>query len=187
MNDKAFGEAQQQQPEAHLARMLVANYAKPSAAFLTDLDALLPTGFVYGYANRDAEWQGIIATLSLSIFIGIFVSLLFLIGAGSAIYFKLFTELEGDRKTYASLYRIGFTKGELISTIRQQINVLFFLPFLVGAIHSAVALGTLGRALGVSFLPYTLTILALFFVVQMVFALLTQWTYVRAVRPVQYA
>lgn len=187
LNNQTFARVREAQGERNVARMLVANYAKPTNAFIADVQALVPDGFVEGYANRDVEWQDIMATLALSIFIGLFVSLLFLIGAGSAIYFKLFTELEGDRKTYGALYRIGFTKQELLRTIRQQINVLFFLPFVVGALHSTVALGTLGRSLGANFLPYTMTILALFFVVQLVFALLTQWTYVRAVRPAQYA
>lgn len=169
--------------EEEQIRVLLATYDRPPRAFVEEFKTLVPHEFVLDYANRDADWLEITSTLALSMFVGVFVSLLFLIGAGSAIYFKLFTDITSDRETYAALHRIGFTEQEFTRTATQQIAVLFFLPFLVGALHSAVALSTLGRTLGANFFPYIATILALFFVVQVAFVLLTRLTYVRAVRP----
>src|SRR5690606_17432115 len=83
----------------------------------------------------------------LSMFAGLFVSLLFFIGAGSLIYFKLFTELESDRRLFERLRRLGITPGETSRTVTAQIAAVFLLPFALGGLHALVALDALGGLL----------------------------------------
>ncbi len=122
-------------------------------------------------------------SFGLSMFAGVFVSLLFFIGAGSLIYFKLFTELEGDRRLFDRLRRLGITPGETSRTVTAQIAALFLLPFALGALHALVALGALGSLLMVDVLEYSLIVVGLFAAVQFAFFLLTRWTYLRALTP----
>lgn len=80
----------------------------------------------------------------LTMFIGLFVSVLFFIAAGSMLYFKLFTEFQEDREQFIALKRIGLTDGELKKIVTTHIGMIFFLPFGVGVVHAAFALKTLG-------------------------------------------
>src|SRR5699024_5323224 len=106
----------------------------------------------------------------------------FFIGAGSLIYFKLFTELEDDRKLHARLRRIGATAREASRTVTEQIALIFLLPFAVGAVHAVVALTTFGTMLETSVASYTAIVIGLFAIVQVFFFLLTRSTYLSALQ-----
>lgn len=154
----------------------------PGASAL--VDDLLALGAVSApgadvMAGRDLAGREVRRTLGLSFFVGLFVSLLFFVGAGSLIYFKLFTELPEDSRTLWRLRRIGLTPGETGSLITWQVATIFFLPFAVGAVHAAFALTALGNLLGIGVGGYTVSVLVLFAVVQLAFYLFTRWTYLR--------
>ncbi len=147
-----------------------------------ELTALVdPEAFTY-VGDRGGALLEIRQVLGLSMFVGIFVSVLFFIAAGSMIYFKLFTELAEDRQLFRSLRRLGITQAETRAVVSGQMWLIFFLPFLVGAIHSLFALNTLGNMMGQSVLEYSLLVVGLFGLVQAAFYLLTRVTYMRALR-----
>ncbi len=134
----------------------------------------------------DARFMGVRQlrqTLGLSMFAGVFVSLLFFIGAGSLIYFKLFTELGEDRRLHGRLRRLGVTPGESARVVTAQIAVIYLLPFALGAVHAGFALDALGSLLQQDVTRYSLVVIGLFAAVQGAFFLLTRWTYLRALRP----
>jgi len=133
--------------------------------------------------NRHTELSEIRSILGLSLFAGLFISLLFFIGSASLIYFKLFTELTDDRATYRRLGRIGMTWAETARTVTTQIGLVFLLPFALGAVHAVVALDSLGTLLMADVTMYSLAVVGLFAAVQLTFFLLTRWTYLRALRP----
>jgi hypothetical protein len=121
--------------------------------------------------------------LSLSMFIGVFISLLFFIGAGSMLYFKLFTELPDDRRLFHSLRRIGITGSETRRVVSAQMALIFFLPFLVGALHALFALWAPGNMLLAEVTLYSLIVIGLFALIQAAFYGLARWTYLRAQLP----
>lgn len=121
--------------------------------------------------------------LGLSMFAGVFVSLLFFIGAGSLVYFKLFTELPDDRRLFTRLRRIGITRSEADRVVTAQVALVFLLPFAVGGVHALVALNSLGNLLMVNVVGYSLLVVGLFAAVQLLFLALTRWTYLRALLP----
>lgn len=84
---------------------------------------------------------------ALTMFIGVFVSLLFFIASASLLYFKLFTEAEDDRQQFSVLRQIGLSGRELRRIVNQELGVLFFLPVAIGAVHTAFALKTLSNLL----------------------------------------
>ena len=73
------------------------------------------------------------------LFIGIFLSILFLIAASLIIYYKQITEGFDDRERYQIMKKVGMTNDEIRSTIRRQILQVFFLPLLMAAMHTAAA------------------------------------------------
>src|SRR5690606_41034131 len=137
----------------------------------------IPPDFDHLVADRLGMSTSVRQTLGLSMFAGVFVSLLFFIGAGSLIYFKLFTELPDDRRLFTRLRRIGITRGETNRTITAQIALVFLLPFAIGGVHALVALNALGTILFVNVLGYSLVVVGLFGAVQLAFFALTRWTY----------
>lgn len=73
------------------------------------------------------------------LFIGIFLSILFLIAASIIIYYKQITEGIDDRERYQIMKKVGMVNNEIRSTIRRQILQVFFLPLIMAALHTAAA------------------------------------------------
>lgn len=145
-------------------------------------------GLVAGAARQYAvlqytDYHAVRQVLALTMFIGIFITLLFFIAAGSMIYFKLFTELPDDRRLFRSLRRIGITGRETRRVVSAQMALIFFLPFLVGAVHSLFALRALGNMLMTDVTTYSLLVVGVYAFVQALFYGLTRWTYLRALLP----
>ncbi len=155
-----------------------------NALISADIEELLGADGLFRYtSDRYSQYQSMMQLLSLSMFAGLFVSLLFFIGSGSLIYFKLFTELPDDARMFGRLRRIGVTTRETRKIVTTQIAIVFLLPFAAGSIHALVALDALGTLLMTDVTGYSLIVIGLFAVVQFGFFLLTRWTYLRALIP----
>lgn len=92
------------------------------------------------FAYKDIREGG-----AITMFIGFFVAVLFFFFACSMTYFKWFNDKEQDRIQFKSLKRIGMTDKEIRKIAIRQMGVIFFIPILIGSIHSGVALHTLGK------------------------------------------
>lgn len=159
--------------------------ARASDAFEAELYATIMAATPGEVSGRVLTDRMVRETFGLSMFAGVFVSVLFFIGAGSLIYFKLFTELEGDRRLFERLRRIGITPAETSRTVTAQMALIFLLPFAVGGVHAMVALQALGTMVMANVVQYSLVVIGLFGLVQLGFFLLTRWTYLRALTPVR--
>ncbi|KAF6626194.1 serine hydrolase [Paenibacillus sp. EKM208P] len=120
--------------------------------------------------------------LSLTMFIGIFISLLFFLASGSIIYFKLFTELQEDQVQYKALMRIGLVEKELKKTIFSQVSTLFFIPSIVGIIHALFALKALDNLLMTSNWGYSFIIIGVFLLLQFVYFLVAYSNYLKSIK-----
>ncbi|CKF09130.1 ABC transporter%2C membrane-spanning protein [Streptococcus pneumoniae] len=76
----------------------------------------------------------------ITLFVGSFISILFFLTSCSIVYFKWFHNISSDRKQYEALSKLGMTKEEVWKISRWQLCMLFFVPIIVGSMHSAVAL-----------------------------------------------
>lgn len=178
---------------ARLGRVTLAVYDWPGAdrstALGTAVSQAVPSESAALVANKHATFVMVRQTLGLSMFAGLFVSVLFFIGAGSLIYFKLFTELPDDRRLFTRLKRIGITRREAGQVVGRQVALVFLLPFAVGGVHALFALNALGALIGTvgadraAVIGYALIVVGLFAAVQLAFFLLTRWTYLRALLP----
>ncbi|UUZ82712.1 hypothetical protein LJK88_01170 [Paenibacillus sp. P26] len=126
----------------------------------------------------DTYLQGRQST-ALTLFIGVFVSLLFFIASGSMLYFKLFTELQDDYVQYKSLMRMGMSVEEVRRVINVQIGLLFAIPVVVGSLHAAFAYKALANLLMSNLWAYGLVVVGVFAVMQGVYFLLTRQAYMK--------
>lgn len=78
--------------------------------------------------------------LSVMLFADFFVSCLFFLAAGSAIYFKLFNQQEEDQRQFHALERIGMQRSEAARLLSREFLLLFFIPVMLAVVHSVVAL-----------------------------------------------
>ncbi|WP_247938607.1 FtsX-like permease family protein [Streptococcus intermedius] len=84
----------------------------------------------------EKEYQGVIGTL---LFIGIFLSTIFLLGTVLVIYYKQISEGYEDREGFIVLQKVGLDEKQTKATIRKQIVTVFFLPLIFAFLHIAVA------------------------------------------------
>ncbi|HDR4420643.1 TPA: ABC transporter permease [Bacillus cereus] len=89
----------------------------------------------------------------LIMFSGIFLGLVFLLATGSIIYFKQLTEAHADRERYIVLRKLGVTKKEMKKAIAKQMRFIFFIPLVVGILHTLFALKGLATVL-----PYEIAV-----------------------------
>lgn len=125
-------------------------------AALTELRTLFPAESKTGpfLSSTRESYDLAVSSLGAALFIGIFVSLVFFAACCSLIYFRLFTEIEDDRKYYRRLQQLGATDGELRRLARQQATVIFFVPFILGLAHSTFAMQALGTLMQQTVLQY---------------------------------
>jgi len=132
-------------------------------------------------SSRIDAYYSVLQLFSLTLFIGVFVCVLFFIAAGSAIYFRMFTELQDDRSMYATLRKLGVSAREMGAVIGRQLLVMFFVPFLVATAHTLVAMKALANTLSSNIWPYALTVIALFLLVQAAYYLAARRAYMHEV------
>ncbi len=95
-----------------------------------------------------------ISTMGVALFVAVFVSLVFFAACFSLLYFRLFTEMDEDRKYFRRLQQVGVSDPELKQLALRQAGVIFFVPFATGLIHSTFAMYALGTLTGQVVLQY---------------------------------
>ncbi|MCG8514851.1 MAG: ABC transporter permease [Halanaerobiales bacterium] len=130
---------------------------KNSTALTEELQTVIPKdaslrSYYLPYRNATEKY-------GLTIFIGSFLGLVFLVATGSIIYFKQLTEANAEKERYQTLRKIGVSKNEIKDSIAKQILIIFALPLALGIIHSLVALTALSKIMNANLIvPITATI-----------------------------
>ncbi|MBD2868110.1 ABC transporter permease [Paenibacillus arenilitoris] len=130
--------------------------------------------------DRPDHYGELMETVSLTLFIGMFISLLFFIASGSMIYFKLFTELQEDQAQFRALTRIGMTKGEIRRIVFTQVGIVFFVPVVVGIAHALFAMKALDNLLESSNWIYSFVVIGIFIAMQTLYFLVASRSYLNS-------
>ncbi|MED3687333.1 ABC transporter permease [Peribacillus butanolivorans] len=117
----------------------------------------------------------------LTLFIGLFVSLLFFIVQGSMMYLRVFTNLEDKKIQINALNRMGLTRKEIRKILSAEIRILFFVPFVIGVVHAIFAFVALSNLLGSNLLGYSAIVIGTYFLFQLLYYQATKSMYERAV------
>ena len=123
------------------------------------------------------------------LFIGIFLSIIFMIGTVLLIYYKQISEGYEDRERFVILQKVGLDQKQIKQTINKQILTVFFLPVIFAFLHLAFAyrmLSLILKVIGVvdtaMMLSVTLTICGIFALVYVLIFIITSRSYRRIVQ-----
>ena len=94
------------------------------------------------------------------LFIGIFLSLLFLMAVVLIMYYKQITEGNEDKKRFEIYKQVGLEKKEIQHTIRTQVLMVFFLPLVTAGMHIIFAFPMIKRLLSLFNMTNTLLFMA---------------------------
>ena len=158
--------------------------------YLQKFNAQLNTegSYVYGSNLADASAQ-MSALFGGVFFIGIFLSIIFMVGTVLVIYYKQISEGYEDRERFIILQKVGLDQKQIKQTINKQVLTVFFLPLLFAFIHLAFAyhmLSLILKVIGVidtnMMLIVTLSICAIFLIAYVLIFMITSRSYRKIVQ-----
>ena len=95
-------------------------------------------------ADGSADFYGSNGAL---FFIGIMLTLVFMLAAVLILYYKQISEGYEDQKRFEIMQKVGMTKKEIRRSINSQLLTVFFLPLLLAGVHLAFAFPMIRRLL----------------------------------------
>ena len=129
----------------------------------------------------EKDWRESAGTL---LFIGIFLSVIFLLATVLVIYYKQISEGYEDRENFVILQQVGLDQKQTSTTIRKQILTVFFLPLFFSFLYLGVAYKMIAKIVAILgatnaglVLQTTLSICAVFFISYILVFLLTSRSY----------
>ncbi|MGG1340771.1 ABC transporter permease [Bacillus toyonensis] len=134
------------------------------------------------FHNSILTYKAIKEQGAITMFIGFFVAVLFFFFACSMTYFKWFNDKEQDRIQFKSLKRIGMTEKEIRKIAIRQMGVIFFIPIVIGAIHSGFALHTLGKMLYIDLWKSGAIVIGAYIVASAIYFMIAQRGYLKHVK-----
>ncbi|PEP96548.1 ABC transporter permease [Bacillus wiedmannii] len=111
--------------------------------------------------------------------IGTFLGVIFFIGAGSVLYFRMYTDLTNEQEKYVTITKIGLTEAEMKRSATIQLTILFFVPYIMASIHTMFATKMLQEILHLSFFAEITVVLMIFGTVEVIFFLLIRSFYMQ--------
>lgn len=123
---------------------------------------------------------------SVFLFVSTVMGILFFVAGGSVLYFKQYTELPQTKITFHKLYKIGISDKEMKGIIGKELFTIFFLPLVFGTFLgvSLIYLMTYivgGDAIIKEFLSNAFIVVAIYFVSQGIFYVVTKNKYIREI------
>lgn len=134
---------------------------------------------------RSSKYWSTKDTTAVLSFIGVFITLIFSISTASFLYFKLYTELSADSRTYHALSKIGLSSSEMSAAATKQIAFIFFIPIPVSTVQTLAVLKSVMGYMRISYVyvyTATFTVVLAFLVAQTVYFILARSRYVKALQ-----
>lgn len=111
--------------------------------------------------------------------IGTFLGIIFFIGAGSVLYFRMYTDLANEQEKYVTITKIGLTESEMKRSATIQLAILFFVPYIMASIHTMFATKMLQDVISISLFAEITVVLVIFGTVEIIFFLLIRSLYMQ--------
>ena len=135
----------------------------------------------YDRYSIEKDWRESAGTI---LFIGIFLSVIFLLATVLVIYYKQISEGYEDRENFVIMQQVGLDQKQTATTIRKQILTVFFLPLFFSFLYLGVAYKMISKIVAILgannaglVLQTTLSICAVFFISYVLVFLLTSRSY----------
>ena len=135
----------------------------------------------YDRYSIEKDWRESAGTI---LFIGVFLSVIFLLATVLVIYYKQISEGYEDRENFVIMQQVGLDQKQTATTIRKQILTVFFLPLFFSFLYLGVAYKMIAKIVAILgatnaglVLQTTLSICAVFFISYVLVFLLTSRSY----------
>lgn len=146
-------------------------------------------GMVYGGDTASDGITQMNALFGGVLFIGIFLSIIFMLGTVLVIYYKQISEGYEDRERFVILQKVGLDQKQIKQTINKQVLTVFFLPVIFAFLHLAFAyhmLSLILKVVGVvdtaMMLSVTLSICGVFALIYVLIFMITSRSYRKIVQ-----
>ena len=145
---------------------------------------------VYIYTStKESSYHDTLSLYAGFLFLGIFLSILFIIATVLIMYYKQITEGLQDRDRFEIMANVGLEKRELKRSINSQVLTVFFLPLIVAGLHICFAFPLIDKLLRLLyfedtklFVTVTMICFLIFVVIYSMVYFLTSKVYYRIVR-----
>lgn len=167
------------QGQNHSVRGIFITNKKDSEELTRTLEEIMPPKAMFSsfYTTYKAGME----SGGLLMFIGAFLSLVFLLATGSIIYFKQLTEAHEEKFRYRILQNIGFNANEMRASLAKQMLLIFLLPLLIGIAHSTMALISIATLFNTNlFVPVLISIIS-YTIIYLSYYLLTVKSYCKII------
>lgn len=145
-----------------------------------------------GFCEYDyvEEWEAETASMYGGLlFLGIFFGIVFTVCMILMMYYKQLSEGYEDQRSFKIFKQVGMSDKEIRGTIKRQILMVFFIPLIMAALHTLVALYPVCNLLAVIFLfnrkliiLCTLGVICIFTIIYVISYILTSRAYYRIVK-----
>lgn len=136
----------------------------------------------YFWSTRIEAYQVENQNKKLFLYVGFFLGAIFFLGAGSFLYFRLYTDLNQEKNKYKALAKLGLSWPEMKRVAQVQIAVLFFVPFLLATLHTYFAVQVLQTVLYSSVLHQFATVVGAFLLLNIAFYAMVCSGYVNSLK-----
>ena len=114
--------------------------AEEIRAHMRELDDTGEGGFYsYSVECREAERGDFYGTYGGIFYLGIILSIVFILATVLIIYYKQLTEGYEDESRFAIMQKVGMTKEDIRKSINSQMLTVFFLPLAAAVLHLSFA------------------------------------------------
>lgn len=97
------------------------------------------TGYAASFNSSDELLESFYIGYGGLVFVGVMLSVLFLLAMVLIIYYKQMSEGIEDRLRYQILLKVGIDEKDVAKTISKQVKTIFFVPLIVAVVHTAAA------------------------------------------------
>ncbi len=158
--------------------------AKIGENLLKTLDVEQTSGFDdnFRFSSLGYDWDSFNQASGATLFVGLFIGAVFFVAAGSFLYFRLYADLEDEKRKFSAISKLGLTSKELSKILTIQLALLFFVPIVVALVHGAVALTALQHMFNFNLFKTTALVLGSFTVIQIVYFLFIRFNYIRKIK-----
>lgn len=143
------------------------------------IEEAVPGGFEVYPRVTQYVWE--YYALGILFFLGLIISMVFILATFSTLYFKILSHALIDREQYTILKKIGMSKKEVAKSVYMQVGIEFLLPIIIGIIHSVVAMNTAEELMNADFMLQTLIGIGLFVSIILVFYKILSKNYIKMV------
>ncbi|RDY23828.1 ABC transporter permease [Romboutsia maritimum] len=119
--------------------------------------------YPFNFTSQIASYRSLIEMNGLMLFIGVFLSAVFLLCTGSIILFKQLSSIYDDKDRYIMIKKLGANNKDIERMLSKQLKIVFLLPLIVGTMHNLFAMALLQKLMPRSIVVPVIVTLAIYY------------------------